>query len=92
MFKQGVGSFKYHVGISSLDQIATRDDRVCVLNILGGESSDVTPVGMPTRAGTWCSAPRQAAVARFWKRRSAMSRSTTMSERASRRGTASTVV
>ena len=45
MFKQGVGSFKYHVGISSLDQIATRDDRVCVLNILGGESSDVTPVG-----------------------------------------------
>ena len=45
MFKQGVGSFKYYVGISSLDQIATRDDRVCVLNILGGESSDVTPVG-----------------------------------------------
>src|SRR6185436_14728990 len=45
MFNQGVGSFKYYVGISSLDQIATRDDRVCVLNILGGESSDVTPVG-----------------------------------------------
>src|SRR3954452_6859171 len=45
MFKQGVGSFKYHVGISSLDQIATRNDRVCVLNILGGESSDVTPIG-----------------------------------------------
>src|SRR5215207_2103083 len=45
MFKQAVGSFKYYVGISSLDQIATRDDRVCVLNILGGESSDVTPVG-----------------------------------------------
>ena len=45
MFKQGVASFKYYVGISSLDQIATRDDRVCVLNILGGESSDVTPVG-----------------------------------------------
>jgi succinyl-CoA synthetase alpha subunit len=45
VFKQGVGSFKYYVGISSLDQIATREDRVCVLNILGGESSDVTPVG-----------------------------------------------
>ena len=44
MFKQGVGSFKYYVGISSLDRIATREDRVCVLNILGGESSDVTPV------------------------------------------------
>ena len=29
----------------SLAQIATRDDRVCVLNILGGESSEVTPVG-----------------------------------------------
>lgn len=37
--------FKYHVGIRSLAQIATREDRVCVLNILGGESSDVTPVG-----------------------------------------------
>jgi succinyl-CoA synthetase alpha subunit len=39
-----VGDFKYHVGISSLTQIASRDDRVCVLNILGGESSEVTPV------------------------------------------------
>jgi succinyl-CoA synthetase alpha subunit len=45
MFRPGVGSFKYYVGISSLDQVATRADRVCVLNILGGESSDVTPVG-----------------------------------------------
>ncbi len=45
MYKQGVGHFKYFVGISSLDQIATREDRVCVLNILGGESTDVTPVG-----------------------------------------------
>lgn len=44
MYQQGIGSFKYFVGISSLDQIATRDDRVCVLNILGGESSEVTPV------------------------------------------------
>lgn len=45
MYKQGVGQFKYYVGVSSLTQVATRDDRVCVLNILGGESSDVTPVG-----------------------------------------------
>jgi succinyl-CoA synthetase alpha subunit len=42
--RQSVGDFKYHVGISSLTQVASRDDRVCVLNILGGESSDVTPV------------------------------------------------
>ena len=42
--RKGVGGFKYHVGISSLAQIASREDRVCVLNILGGESSDVTPV------------------------------------------------
>jgi succinyl-CoA synthetase alpha subunit len=42
--KKSVGDFKYHVGVSSLSQIASRDDRVCVLNILGGESSDVTPV------------------------------------------------
>src|SRR6476646_10613243 len=45
MYKQGVGGFKYYVGISSLAQVATREDRICVLNILGGESSEVTPVG-----------------------------------------------
>jgi succinyl-CoA synthetase alpha subunit len=45
MYKQGVGDFKYFVGTSSLAHVATREDRVCVLNILGGESSDVTPVG-----------------------------------------------
>ena len=45
MARPGVGTFKYYVGISSLAQIATREDRVCVLNILGGESSEVTPVG-----------------------------------------------
>ena len=44
MDRHSVGSFKYFVGTSSLAQIATREDRVCVLNILGGESSDVTPV------------------------------------------------
>jgi succinyl-CoA synthetase alpha subunit len=44
LLRQGVGPFKYYVGIASLAQIASRDDRVCVLNILGGESSDVTPV------------------------------------------------
>lgn len=43
--RKSVGPFKYYVGIESLAQIATRQDRVCVLNILGGESSDVTPVG-----------------------------------------------
>ncbi|WP_133649076.1 CoA-binding protein [Paraburkholderia flava] len=45
MYKQGIGDFRYFVGVSSLAQIATREDRVCVLNILGGESSAVTPVG-----------------------------------------------
>ncbi len=44
MFQHGVGDFKYYVGIHTLEQIATRDDRICVLNILGGESSAVTPV------------------------------------------------
>ena len=42
--KKGVGDFRYYVGISSLTQVASREDRVCVLNILGGESSEVTPV------------------------------------------------
>ena len=44
MYNQGVGDFKYYVGISSLEQVASRQDRVCVLNIMGGESSQVTPV------------------------------------------------
>lgn len=33
-----------HVGIRSLDQIATAEDRICVLNIMGNESRIVTPV------------------------------------------------
>ena len=45
MDRKSVGNFKFFTGIESLAQIATRDDRVCVLNILGGESSEVTPVG-----------------------------------------------
>src|SRR3954471_12967333 len=45
MERISVGDFKYFVGISSLAQIATPQDRACVLNILGGESSEVTPVG-----------------------------------------------
>lgn len=44
MHEQGIPGFKYYVGIGSLAEVATRADRVCVLNILGGESSDVTPV------------------------------------------------
>jgi succinyl-CoA synthetase alpha subunit len=44
VYKKGIGHFKFFVGISSLAQIATRNDRVCVLNISGGESSEVTPV------------------------------------------------
>ena len=45
MKRTGVGDFKYFVGVSSLAQLATRNDRVCVLNILGGESREVTPIG-----------------------------------------------
>lgn len=33
-----------YTGITSLAQLATKEDRVCVLNILGGESKTVTPV------------------------------------------------
>ena len=42
--KRGEAAFsQYFVGIRSLADIATKDDRVCVLNILGGESRTVTP-------------------------------------------------
>ena len=42
--RSGVEIFPYYVGINSLEEIATREDRVCVLNILGAESRSVTPV------------------------------------------------
>src|SRR3989337_2566128 len=44
MHKQGVKKFPYYVGFNSLAEIATKDDKVCVLNILGTESRAVTPV------------------------------------------------
>jgi len=36
--------FPYFVGIHSLEEIATPDNRVVVMNILGNESRKVTPV------------------------------------------------
>ncbi len=36
--------FKCFVGIDSLEQIAAKDDRILVMNILGNESRKVTPV------------------------------------------------
>jgi succinyl-CoA synthetase alpha subunit len=46
MFKmnQGIERFKYFVGVRSLADVATREDRVCVLNILGNESRAVAPI------------------------------------------------
>ena len=44
MFKKGIEGFPYYLGVNSLREVATREDRVCVLNILGGESRQVTPV------------------------------------------------
>ena len=43
MHARGISSFPYYLGINSLADVATRGDRVCVLNILGGESRQVTP-------------------------------------------------
>lgn len=44
MYKKGIEGFPYYLGVNSLNEVATRSDRVCVLNILGGESRQVTPV------------------------------------------------
>ena len=38
MFHQGIQGIPYYLGIRSLADVATREDRVCVLNIMGGES------------------------------------------------------
>ena len=71
MHQQGVAAFPYYfVGINSLAELATRQDRVCVLNITGGESRTVTPVShtysggnvvcgtAPGRSGTVMSTPK----------------------------------
>lgn len=45
MHPQGIAAFPhYFVGVNSLAELATKEDRVCVLNITGGESRTVTPV------------------------------------------------
>jgi succinyl-CoA synthetase alpha subunit len=43
MNTQGIAGFPYYLGVNALSDLASRGDRVCVLNILGGESRQVTP-------------------------------------------------
>ena len=43
MHKDGVEGFPYYLGLNSLKDAATKEDRVCVFNILGNESRGVTP-------------------------------------------------
>ena len=45
MFQRGIEDLPYFLNVRSLADVATRGDRVCVLNILGAESRQVTPVG-----------------------------------------------
>lgn len=44
MPKTGIAGFPYYLGVNALDEVARCEDRVCVLNILGGESRQVTPI------------------------------------------------
>ena len=44
MRKQVTKPFPYFVGVHSLEELATKESRVCVINILGSESRGVTPV------------------------------------------------
>ena len=44
MHKEGVAGFPYYLGVNSLSELATKDDKVVVFNILGKESSGVTPI------------------------------------------------
>ena len=43
MNAQGLPGLPYYLGVDALSDLASRGDRVCVLNILGGESRQVTP-------------------------------------------------
>ena len=50
--RPGIDAFPhYYVGINSLADLATSEDRVCVLNILGNESKSVTPTSHVYSAG-----------------------------------------
>ncbi len=44
MQRKNESPFPYYVGVHSLDELANKNSRVAVVNILGGESSKVTPV------------------------------------------------
>ncbi len=44
MRQQKTKPFPYYVGIHSLEELVTKESRVCVINILGAESRKVTPV------------------------------------------------
>ncbi len=44
MRAQTTRPFSWFVGIHSLEELATKESRVCVINILGSESRKVTPV------------------------------------------------
>jgi len=44
MHKEGIADFPYYVGVNSLSELAAKEDKVVVLNMLGKESSGVTPV------------------------------------------------
>lgn len=44
MRKQVTKPFPWFVGVHSLEELATRESRACVINILGSESRSVTPV------------------------------------------------
>ncbi|MDT8447174.1 MAG: CoA-binding protein [bacterium] len=43
MAKKNQNPFPYYVGVHSLKELANKDTRVCVMNILGNESRTVTP-------------------------------------------------
>ena len=88
--KQGVGDFKYHVGIGSLTQVATREDRVSVSTFFGGESSDVTPVSHAYSGGNVVFGTAPARAGRCSRHRSATSPSTTTCAKGWRPGTTST--
>ncbi len=45
MNKPGIAGLPYYLNVRSLGEIAPRSDRICVLNIMGGESRQVTPTG-----------------------------------------------
>ena len=54
MYHKGIEGFPYFLGLRSLADIATRDDRVCGLGSIGCDKGNAPAIGCPRVGGGSC--------------------------------------